>query len=115
MEPTAPEPGDPVTFLVELSPIDSCCIGGLSFGDETGAPLAFESRCKNSQGTVQKVAATHTFATAGAYKIVASAATVPCSVPSPAGDGSLTVMGFPVGVTLHACVVIGPTKADCSP
>ena len=102
MEPSAPQAGDPVTFFVELSPVDSCCIGALSFGDETSAPLAFEARCKYSQGTVQKVAATHTFATAGAYKVVASAATVPCSVPSAAGDGSLTVMGFPVGVTLDA-------------
>lgn len=115
MEPTAPQEGEPVTFFVELSPTDSCCIGALSFGDETSTPLAFEARCKYSQGTVQKVVATHTFATAGAYKVVASAATVPCSVPSPAGDGSLTVMGFPVGVTLNACVVIGPAKADCAP
>lgn len=114
MEPTAPQAGEPVTFFVELSPIDSCCIGALSFGDETGAALAFEARCKYSHGTVQKVTATHTFASAGAYKVVASAATVPCSVPSPAGDGSLTVMGFPVGVTLNACVVIGPAKADCA-
>lgn len=114
MEPTAPQAGEPVTFFVELSPIDSCCIGALSFGDETGAALALEARCKYSHGTVQKVTATHTFASAGAYKVVASAATVPCSVPSPAGDGSLTVMGFPVGVTLDACVVIGPAKADCT-
>ena len=115
MEPTAPQAGEPVTFFVELSPIDSCCIGALSFGDETGAPLAFEARCKYSPGTVQRATATHTFATAGAYKVVASAATVPCSVPAPAGDGSLAVMGFPVGVTLDACVVIGPARADCSP
>lgn len=115
MEPTAPQAGDPVTFFVELSPIDSCCIGALSFGDETSAPLAFEARCKDSQGTVQKVVATHTFATAGAYKLVASAATVPCSVPSPAGDGSLRVTGFPVGVTLNACVVIGPAQTGCAP
>lgn len=115
VEPTAPQAGEPVTFFVELSPIDSCCIGALSFGDETSAPLAFEARCKYSQGTVQKAAATHTFATAGGYKVVASAASVPCSVPSAAGDGSLTVMGFPVGVTLDACVVIGPAKAYCGP
>ena len=115
MEPTAPQAGDPVTFFVELSPIDACCIGALSFGDESSTPLSFEGRCKYSQGTVQKVVATHTFAAAGAYKVVASAATVPCSVPSPAGDGSLTIMGFPVGVTLHACVVVGPGKAGCSP
>lgn len=115
MEPTAPQAGEPVTFFVELSPIDSCCVGALSFGDETGAPLGFEARCRYSQGTVQKAAATHTFATAGAYQVVASAASVPCSVPSPAGDGSLTVRGFPVGVTLDACVVIGPAKADCTP
>ncbi|MDQ3642118.1 MAG: hypothetical protein M3450_11830, partial [Actinomycetota bacterium] len=115
MEPAAPQAGDLVKFFVELSPIDACCIGVLSFGDDTSAPLAFESRCKYSPGTVQKVAATHTFATAGAYKVVASAATVPCSVPSPAGDGSLTVMSLPVGVTLDACVVIGPAKAGCAP
>ena len=113
MEPAAPQAGDSVTFFVELSPIDSCCIGALSFGDETSAPLAFEARCKDSQGTVQKVVATHTFATAGAYKLVASAATVPCSVP--AGDGSARVTGFPVGVTLNACVVIGPAKTGCAP
>ena len=115
MEPTAPQAGEPVTFFVELSPIDTCCIGALSFGDDTSAPLAFEARCKYSQGTVQKAAATHTFTAAGAYKIVASAATVPCSIPSPAGDGSLTVMGFPIGVTLEACVVIGPANAGCVP
>lgn len=114
MEPAAPLAGDPVTFFLELSPIDSCCIGALSFGDETSAPLAFEARCKDSPGTVQKAVATHTFATAGAYEVVASAATVPCSVPSPTGDGSRPIMGFPVGVTLDACVVIGPAKADCS-
>ncbi len=115
MEPTAPRVGEPVTFFVELSPIVACCIGALSFGDETGAPLAFEARCKYSHGTVQKAAVTHTFATAGAYKVVASAASVPCSTPSPVGDGSRTVVGIPVGVTLDACVVIGPATADCAP
>jgi hypothetical protein len=114
MEPSAPQAGEPVTFFVELSPIDSCCIGGLKFGDGTGAPLAFEARCSYSQGAVQKAAATDTYAAAGAYLVEASVASVPCSVPSPAGDGSLTVMGFPVGVTLKACVVIGPATADCS-
>jgi hypothetical protein len=27
MEPAAPQAGEPVTFFVELSPIDACCIG----------------------------------------------------------------------------------------
>jgi hypothetical protein len=115
MEPVAPQAGEPVTFFVELSPIESCCIGALRLGDGTGAPLAFEARCKYSEAALQKASATHTFAAAGAYLVVASAASVPCSVPSPAGDGSLTVMGVPVGVTISACVVIGPAKADCAP
>ena len=116
MEPATPKAGEPVTFLLELSPIDNgCCIGALSFGDETGTPLAFETGCKYGPGAVQRAAATHAFATAGAYRIVASAATVPCSAPSPAGDGSLLVMGFPVGVTIDTCVVIGPSQAQCTP
>jgi len=115
MEPAAPQAGEPVTFFVELSPIDACCIGGLSFGDETGAPLAFEARCTYSPGTVQKATTVHSFLAAGAYKVVASAATVPCSLPAPGGDGALTPTGFPLGVSLEACVVIGAAKADCLP
>ena len=110
MEPAEPVPGQPVTFFVEVSPVESCCIAHLSFGDGSATPLPIETSCTPRVGMIGAVG-THTYAAAGVYKVVLITATVPCGPPPSGGPPPIR------GANINACVVIGTgpaSKADCA-
>jgi hypothetical protein len=114
MEPADPVAGQPVSFFVELSPVEACCIAHLTFGDGSATPLAVDASCTHSSDMVRTVA-THTYAAPGAYKVLLLTATVPCAPPSTDGQPWIR------GANINACVVIGTSsfssssKAACVP
>lgn len=105
MEPAQPVAGQPVTFFVELSPLESCCIVHLTFGDGSATPMPVEAGCTPRAETVRAVV-THTYAAPGAYQAILILATVPCAGPS---EGQPFVPGMIYGANINACVVVGPS------
>lgn len=118
LEPAEPVAGEPVDFVVELTPVDGCCIVYLTFGDGSAIPLGVDAACTRTADTVRAVTR-HTYAAPGAYRALLVVATVPCGgLAFPPTGLEPAAPGAIYGANINACVVIGPTtapKAACAP
>lgn len=109
MAPAMPVAGQPVTFSVDVTAQDPCCVVVLRFGDSPTYHEFGGGNCNNPP-SLTGLSITHTFAAPGAYEAVLTTATFPCQVTTSVPGGPPV---FPAihGVGIHACIVVGPGDA----
>lgn len=112
MVPATPVAGQPVTFSVDVTAQDPCCVVTLQFGDSPASQDFGGGNCQNPS-SITGLAVTHTYAAPGAYEAVLATATFPCHVTTSVPGGP-PVLPAIHGVGLHACIVVGPGDAGAS-
>ena len=121
LDPPVPVAGQSARFIIDFSSAEPCCTVMLGFGDGTGGFSLNNGRtCGVSPPLTagpHTAVATHTYATAGAYKanlfVVAGDG---CASPTPMVNGAPQISIH--SVSIDACLAVGPGtrgQAGCSP
>lgn len=118
IEPASPVAGQPVTFRIDYSSSEPCCTVMVAFGDGGQFSVNNGVRCGDLSPGAHGAVATHTYASAGAYKATLGViAALPC-LQLPMTPGASPPPPVIHGAQLTACIGVGPgagAAKGCSP